>query len=56
MRPRVALSPFVVLACAGAVGDGDGPVELLSVETRGVRSPSLERDLSAQQALVTVLV
>lgn len=48
--------PFVVLACAGAVRDGDGPVEVLSVKTCSVRSSPLKRHLSAQQTLVTVLV
>ena len=52
----VGLSPFVVLACAGAVRDGDGAVEVLSVKTRSVGSSSLKGHLSAQQTLVTMLV
>lgn len=48
--------PFVVLACAGAVGDGNRPVELLSVKTCSVGSSPLKCDLSAQQTLVTVLI
>lgn len=55
-KTGAAVLPLVVLPRAGAVGDGDWPVELLPVEAGGVRGASLERDLPAQQALVAVLV
>lgn len=51
-----ALLPFIILAGAGAVGDGGGPVKVLPVKTCGVGGASPERDLSAQQTLVSVLI
>lgn len=51
-----ALLPFIILAGAGAVGDGGGPVEVLPVKTCGVGGASPERDLSAQQTLISVLI
>lgn len=48
--------PFVVLACAGAVGEGDGPVKVLPVEAGGVGRAALEDHLPAQQAAVTQLI
>ena len=54
MMPLV--SPLVVLACAGAVGYGDGPVKVFPVEAGGVGRASLVHHLSTQKAVVAVLV
>lgn len=54
--PETEVQPFVILTRARAVGDDDGPVELLAVEAGGVRRPPLEGDLPAQQAVAAALV
>lgn len=55
-RVRGAGLPLVVLARAGAVGDGDGPVEVLSVEAGGVGRAALEHHLPAQETRAATLV
>lgn len=50
------VSPLVVLACAGAVGHGDGAVEVFPVEAGGVRRASLVHHLTTQKAVVAPLV
>lgn len=50
------LSPFIVLAGAGAVRHGDRPVKVLAVETFSMRCSSFKRDLPAQKTLITMFI
>lgn len=48
--------PFIILPGARAVGHGDWPVKLLSVEAGGVGRAALEHHLPAQQTVIPALV